>query len=88
MRSDFQNLNILPGINDLILESTVSGVFWNFRIIAPEDASETNKRPLVLRLHGGAANIAPNAQKTTGSQSFKDQNLLPIVRFPGTTLLI
>ncbi len=66
VRSDFQNLNIQPGINDLILESTVSGVFWNFRIIAPEDASETNKRPLLLSLHGGAANNAPNAHKFTG----------------------
>ncbi len=66
VRSDFQNLNIQPGINDLILESTVSGVFWNFRIIAPEDASEANKRPLVLSLHGGAANIVPNAHKSTG----------------------
>jgi predicted peptidase len=64
--SDFQNLNIQPGVNDLVLESTVSGVFWNFRIIAPEDASEANKRPLVLSLHGGAANIAPNAHKSTG----------------------
>lgn len=64
--SDFQNLSIQPGVNDLVLESTVSGVFWSFRIIAPEDASETNKRPLVLSLHGGAANIAPNAHKSTG----------------------
>jgi predicted peptidase len=65
VKSDFQNLSIQPGINDLVLESTVSGIFWNFRIIAPEDASEINKRPLVLSLHGGAANIVPNAHKST-----------------------
>lgn len=65
VRSDFQNLSIQPGINDLVLESIVAGVFWNFRIIAPSDASETNKRPLVLSLHGGALNISPEAHKST-----------------------
>jgi len=65
VRSDFQNLSIQPGINDLVLESIVEGVFWNFRIIAPSDASETNKRPLILNLHGGALNISPEAHKST-----------------------
>lgn len=65
LRSDFQNLDIKPGINDLVLESIVEGVFWNFRIIAPSDALQTNKRPLILSLHGGALNISPEAHKST-----------------------
>ena len=65
VRNDFQNLNLLPGINDVTLESTISGIYWNFRIIVPEDASDVNKRPLILRLHGGASNVAPEAHKST-----------------------
>lgn len=66
VKNDFQNLNIQEGINDFILESNVTGVFWNFRIIAPSDASEANKRPLILSLHGGASTIMPEANKSTG----------------------
>jgi predicted peptidase len=63
--ADFQNLDIQVGINDLVLESLTEGVFWNFRIIVPEGASSTNKRPLVLSLHGGAQANAPDAHKST-----------------------
>lgn len=65
VRNDFQNLDLLPGINDVTLESTIIGIYWNFRIIVPADASEMNKRPLVLSLHGGASNNAPDAHKST-----------------------
>lgn len=65
VRNDFKNLTINEGVNDLTLESTVPGVFWKFRLIVPEGASDINKRPLVLRLHGGAQNNSPDAHKTT-----------------------
>jgi predicted peptidase len=65
VREDFKKFNIKTGINDLVLESLIKNVFWNFRIILPEGASATNLRPLVLRLHGGAQNAAPTAHKST-----------------------
>lgn len=59
VRADFSNLTITAGVNDISLESIISGVYWSFRIIAPASASPTNKRPLIVRLHGGAtANTA------------------------------
>jgi predicted peptidase len=61
---DFQNLNVQPGINDFALESLVKDVFWNFRVVAPADASETNTRPLVIDLHG-ASGGSPSAHKNT-----------------------
>jgi predicted peptidase len=61
---DFKNLNIQPGINDVSLESLYTGVVWNFRVIAPADASETNKRPLVMALHG-ASGGSPTAHQNT-----------------------
>lgn len=65
VREDFQNLTINPGINDLTLESVVSGTFWKFRVIVPTSASTANKRPLIMRLHGGASAVS-NAYKNTG----------------------
>ncbi|WP_027138484.1 carboxylesterase family protein [Gaetbulibacter saemankumensis] len=65
VRNDFKNLEITPGTNDFTIETTTKGVFWNFRIIAPENASITNKKPLIFNLHGGARNIAPEAHKST-----------------------
>ncbi len=65
VRTDFQNLAINVGVNDLTLESIVAGQFWNFRIIVPASASSSNKVPLVMRLHGGATATAPNAHKST-----------------------
>lgn len=62
---DFNELDIEVGINDLELESLVEGVFWDFRIIVPEAASSTNKRPLVVSLHGAANATAPTAHKST-----------------------
>ncbi len=65
VRADFKNLSIKTGVNDLVLESLIKGSYWNFRIIMPEGASITNKRPLVLRLHGGAQNASPTAHLST-----------------------
>lgn len=65
VREDFSNLTINDGINDLSLESLIEGVYWNFRIVQPESASTTNKKPLIVDLHGGARNIIADAHKTT-----------------------
>ncbi len=62
---DFQNLNIQPGVNDLTIESTTAGVFWNFRVIAPADTSESNKRPLVIALHGASRGSSTAHQNTS-----------------------
>lgn len=62
---DFNNLTIVPGINDLTVESTFNNVFWNFRIIVPESASDTNKRPLIMRLHGAATIVDEDLHKST-----------------------
>lgn len=64
VRADFQALTINPGVNDLVLESIVAGVYWNFRIIAPADASSTNKRPMIMRLHGGASEVTEYYKNT------------------------
>ena len=78
VKNDFSNLEVKPGINDFRLESTVEGYYWNFRIIAPENASESNKRPLIINLHGGASNIYPDAHKSASSclaePAFQDLN--------------
>lgn len=66
VRADFQALTINVGINDLTLESIVAGQYWNFRVIVPADASSTNKRPIVFRLHGGATNVSSTIHQTTG----------------------
>jgi len=63
--SDFRNLVVLPGVNDFSLESLERGVFWNFRVIAPTDATESNKRPLVMALHGGSGISSPTAHQNT-----------------------
>ena len=65
VRKDFENLTITPGINDITLETTTENVFWKFRIVAPDNASSTNKRPLILSLHGGARNVLPDAHKSS-----------------------
>lgn len=62
---DFNNLTINIGTNDLVLESLVEGVFWNFRLIVPEGATAANKRPLVLRLHGAAQANSATAHQST-----------------------
>lgn len=61
---DFQNLNVQPGINDFSIETLTSGKFWSFRVVAPGDASENNKRPLVIDLHG-ASGGSPTAHQHT-----------------------
>lgn len=61
---DFQNLVVQPGINDFALETLVKGTYWNFRVVAPADASANNLRPLVIDLHG-ASGGSPSAHKNT-----------------------
>ena len=63
--ADYNNLTINEGVNDLQLESLADDVFWNFRLIVPEGATESNKRPLVLRLHGAAKSGSADAHKST-----------------------
>lgn len=65
VRNDFQDFDFKPGINDVSLESITEGLFWNFRIIVPEEANTLNKKPLIFSLHGGAQNDSPNAHKST-----------------------
>ncbi len=62
---DFSNINFNTGINDLLVESTFNNVFWNFRVIVPASASPTNKRPLIMSLHGGSSIIDPELHKNT-----------------------
>ena len=62
---DFRNLGISAGINDIVMESTFKGVNWTFRIILPANASEINKRPLIVRLHGAAGVINSDYHKFT-----------------------
>jgi len=63
--NDFNNLSINEGINDLELESLIEGVFWKFRLIVPAGATADNRRPLVLRLHGGARAGVASAHLST-----------------------
>ncbi len=65
VRADFKNLTFNEGINDIRLESIVKGFYWNFRVIVPVGASETNKRPMIVSLHGGATGNSPDIHKTT-----------------------
>ncbi|SFZ89274.1 Dienelactone hydrolase family protein [Flaviramulus basaltis] len=65
VRQDFQDFDLQPGINDVSLESTTEGLFWNFRVIVPEGTGISNKKPLIFSLHGGAQNINPEAHKST-----------------------
>ncbi|GAA4280838.1 dienelactone hydrolase family protein [Gaetbulibacter aestuarii] len=66
VRNDFQNLNLQPGINDVQLESLTEGLFWKFRVIVPEGASDTNKKPLIFNLHGSARTVSADIHKSTG----------------------
>ncbi len=50
VEADFQALDLSPGVHDVSLE-ILNGVFYDFRIIAPERADGEN-RPFVLALHG------------------------------------
>jgi len=77
--ADFRALNLQPGINDFTLETLSPGVYWNFRVIAPEDASSSNKRPLVMDLHGGSGNSSPNAHK--GSSCYTEEGLAELNPF-------
>ncbi len=57
---DFVQLEFNEGINDIIIEGPFTSTIWKFRVIIPEGASDLNKRPLIVCLHGGAT--APGAQ--------------------------
>ena len=63
--ADFRNLGISAGTNDLVMESVFKNIFWKFRIIVPADASENNRRPLIVRLHGAANVIDSDYHKYT-----------------------
>lgn len=65
VRADFANIDFKPGINDISLESTTEGFYWNFRVIVPIQAGNTDKKPLIFSLHGGAQNISPDLHKNT-----------------------
>jgi len=62
---DFNLLSFSKGINDIEIEGSFSNVYWRFRVIIPESASEINKRPLIVCLHGGASRIDPDLHKNT-----------------------
>lgn len=64
VRNDFKNLIVNAGVNDFTLESNNENFFWDFRIIAPADASASNKRPLIISMHGDATSIS-EAYKAT-----------------------
>jgi predicted peptidase len=53
VKADFQKLTFSTGVNDLEIIG-VDNYLWRFRLIVPASASTTNKRPLVVSLHGGA----------------------------------
>lgn len=61
---DFLSLDVQPGINDFRLETLVNDVYWNFRVVAPADATIDNLRPLVIDLHG-ASGGSPSAHQNT-----------------------
>lgn len=77
--ADFRALNLQPGINDFTLETLTRGVYWNFRVVVPEDASPSNKRPLIMDLHGGSGNSSPNAHK--GSSCYTQEGLAELNGF-------
>ena len=62
---DFDKLEFKEGINDLMIEGLFSGVIWRFRVIVPVGTSETNKKSLVICLHGGASIIDTEIHKHT-----------------------
>ncbi|MFK5878668.1 MAG: dienelactone hydrolase family protein [Flavobacteriaceae bacterium] len=65
VQDDFAKIDFVAGINDLTIEGNFSGINWNFRVIIPESASELNKLPLVVCLHGGTTRIDPDLHKHT-----------------------
>jgi predicted peptidase len=62
---DFSSLQFNEGINDIEMEGSFSNVVWRFRVIVPEGASELNKRPLIVCLHGAATTIDPQLHTYT-----------------------
>jgi len=65
VKEDFGSIVFTEGINDISLESTLKNFFWDFRVIIPEGASNTNKRPLIISLHGAALSLSPDIHKAT-----------------------
>lgn len=61
VEADFQALDLSPGVHDVSLEIN-NGVFYHFRVIAPERAAQ-ERRPLVLTFHG--ASLSTDAHKNT-----------------------
>ena len=63
--NEFAQLEFHAGINDIEMEGPISNTVWRFRVILPADASESNKRPLVICLHGAASLIDPELHTHT-----------------------
>jgi predicted peptidase len=53
VKEDFQQLTFSPGINDIEIIGRAN-FLWKFRLLVPANASPSNKRPLIISLHGGA----------------------------------
>ena len=63
--NEFAELEFHEGINDIEMEGSYSNTVWRFRVILPADASESNKRPLVVCLHGAASIVDPELHTHT-----------------------
>jgi len=85
VRDDFEQLEFHEGINDIELEGSFSNTVWRFRVILPEGASETNRRPLVVCLHGAATIVDPELH--THTECLEEPglaNLNPILLCPNS----
>lgn len=63
VRQDFSEIDFTIGYNDIALLNHFNFV-WNFRVIMPDVDFTNNNRPLIVTLHGYAADD-PNAHKYT-----------------------
>ena len=85
LRNDFAQIAFKEGINDIEIEGLFSNTVWRFRVIVPIGVSETNKRPLVVCLHGAARIVDPDLHKHTScleEPGFAD--LKPILLCPNS----
>ncbi len=62
---EFAELEFHEGINDIEMEGSYSNTVWRFRVIVPPGASEANRRPLVMCLHGAASLVDPELHTNT-----------------------
>lgn len=83
--NEFAQLEFHPGINDIEMEGSYSNTVWRFRVILPADASATNKRPLIMCLHGGASIVDPEIHTHTDCLEEPGlANLNPILLCPNS----